>query len=214
MNRFVAVALLIVPVSADANTACRQDHVHNPSSVVSTLLSAEYVLTDGCPPNILTVEAQAPRLAIRFSEQEGQPASSLPITDGDDAGRQSMATTIPPGPATSNVASSPHPSTQVSIVQFDFNQSGMRAKEISKVDAWPLSTPVTVTGYTCDLGHEQNNMALSFRRAQTVAKLLVRRGVQVKLVEGKGECCSISDEKSLNRRVEISPFPEAANDHP
>lgn len=214
MNRFIAVALLIVPVSAGANTACRQDHVHNPSSVVSTLRGAEYVLTDGCPQNILSVEAQAPRLAIRFSEQEGQPASSLPITGGDDAGRQSMASTIPPSPATSSVATSQHPSNQVSIVQFDFNQSDMRTGEINKVDTWPLGTPVTVTGFTCDLGHEQHNMALSFRRAQTVAKLLVRRGVQVKLVEGKGECCSISDEKSLNRRVEISPFQEAANDHP
>jgi hypothetical protein len=41
MNRFVAIALLIVPVSAGANTTCRQDHVHNPSSVVSTLRGAE-----------------------------------------------------------------------------------------------------------------------------------------------------------------------------
>jgi len=214
MNRYVAIALLIVPVSAGANTTCRQDHVHNPSSVVSTLRGAEYVLTDGCSQNILSVEAQSPRLAIRFSEQDGQPASSLPITGGDDAGRQSMASTISPSSTTSSVATSPHPSTQVSIVQFDFNQSDMRTGEINKVDTWPFGTSVTVTGFTCDLGNEQHNLALSFRRAQTVAKLLVRRGVEVKLVEGKGECCPISDEKSLNRRVEISPSQEAANDHP
>lgn len=213
MNRFVAVALLIVPVCAGANTTCRQDHVHYPSSVVSTLQGAEYILTDGCPQNTLTVEAQSPRLAIRFSEQEGQPASSSQITGGD-AGRQSMSSTIQPNSTTNNVALSPQTPTQVSIVQFDLNQAGMRPGEINKVDTWPLNTPVTVTGFTCDLGYEQHNLALSFRRAHTVAKLLVRRGVQVKLVEGKGECCPISDNKSLNRRVEISPFQEAANDHP
>lgn len=212
MNRFVVVALLIVPVSAGATT-CRQDHVHYPSSVVSTLQGAEYKLTDGCPQNTLTVEAQAPRLAMRFSELEGQPASSSQITGGD-AGRQSMATAIPPNSTTNNVATSPQPPTQISIVQFDLNEASMRSGEINKVDTWPFGTPVTVTGFTCDLGHEQHNLALSFRRAQTVAKLLVRRGVEVKLVEGKGECCLISDEKSLNRRVEISPFQEAANDHP
>lgn len=205
MNRFVAVALLIVPVSAGANTTCRQDHVHYPSSVVSTLQGAEYILTDGCPQNTLTVEAQSPRLAIRFSEQEGQPASSSQITGGD-AGRQSMSS---PNSTTNNVALSPQAPTQVSIVQFDLNQAGMRLDEIGKVNAWPLGTPATVTGYACDLGREQYNMALSYRRAQTIAKLLVRRGVSVKLVEGKGECCLVSDNKSLNRRVEISPFQEA-----
>lgn len=214
MNRFFAVALLIVPVGAGANSLCRQDHIHNPSAAVSTYRGAEYVLTDRCPPNVLSVEAQPPLIAIRFSELKKQPASSLPLTGEDDAGQQSIASTIPPHSTTIDVAPSPQPSTQISTVLFDLNQAGMRPGEINKVDIWPLGTPATVTGFACDLGYEQQNLALSFRRAQTVAKLLVHRGVHVKLVEGKGECCPISDNKSLNRRVEISPFQEAANDHP
>jgi hypothetical protein len=61
--------------------------------------------------------------------------------------------------------------------------------------------PLYLTGYTCSLGIENQNLKLSRHRAETVAALLRKNGYKVASVEGKGMIYGSNPEK--NRRVEI-----------
>ncbi|MBU1245340.1 OmpA family protein [Myxococcota bacterium] len=67
-------------------------------------------------------------------------------------------------------------------------------------------TPLTITGYTCELGPDQLNQTLSLQRANTVANLLRNRGYTVATVQGKGSLNPVSHDPqrlSNNRRVKI-----------
>ncbi len=61
--------------------------------------------------------------------------------------------------------------------------------------------PLYLTGYTCSLGIESQNLKLSRSRAEAVATMLRRNGYKVVSVEGKGMIDSSTPESS--RRVEI-----------
>ncbi|MBU0665263.1 MAG: hypothetical protein KJ990_12060 [Proteobacteria bacterium] len=61
--------------------------------------------------------------------------------------------------------------------------------------------PLYLTGYTCFLGVENQNLKLSRHRAETVAALLRKNGYKVASVEGKGMIYGNNPEN--NRRVEI-----------
>lgn len=77
--------------------------------------------------------------------------------------------------------------------------SNLRKNQVSK------TTPLTVTGYTCQRGTDQLNQALSLQRAKAVASFLKSSGYSVVAVEGKGALkSSNSEELFKNRRVEIT----------
>jgi len=61
--------------------------------------------------------------------------------------------------------------------------------------------PLYLTGYTCSIGSENQNLKLSRSRAEAVATMLRRNGYQVAQAEGKGMIYGSSPES--NRRVEI-----------
>jgi outer membrane protein OmpA-like peptidoglycan-associated protein len=61
--------------------------------------------------------------------------------------------------------------------------------------------PLYLTGYTCSIGIESQNLKLSKYRAEAVATMLRSNGFKVALVEGKGMIDSSTPES--NRRVEI-----------
>ena len=61
--------------------------------------------------------------------------------------------------------------------------------------------PLYLTGYTCSLGVENQNLKLSRYRAEAVATLLRKNGYKVASVEGEGMIYGSNPEK--NRRVEI-----------
>ena len=65
-------------------------------------------------------------------------------------------------------------------------------------------TGISLDGYTCDLGSASHNVSLSIKRANEVAAYLRGKNIPVGNVEGKGKCCPVSDDRSLNRRVEIT----------
>lgn len=72
------------------------------------------------------------------------------------------------------------------------------------------STPLQVTGYTCDLGPQKANDDLALRRAKAVADLLKPYGYAVPIITGKGKRDYVSTDPAtryLNRRVEISVAP-------
>ncbi|MDP2104251.1 MAG: OmpA family protein [Candidatus Gracilibacteria bacterium] len=69
------------------------------------------------------------------------------------------------------------------------------------------TTPLQVTGYSCDLGSQKTNDDLALRRARAVADLLEPHGYSVPVVTGKGKRDYVSTDPAkryLNRRVEIS----------
>jgi outer membrane protein OmpA-like peptidoglycan-associated protein len=75
--------------------------------------------------------------------------------------------------------------------------------------------PITVYGYTDNVGSSDTNMALSQQRAQAVADYLVSKGIPKDLVtaQGKGPDSPIADNTSVegraqNRRVEIVVQPK------
>jgi OOP family OmpA-OmpF porin len=91
------------------------------------------------------------------------------------------------------------------IVYFDLNSAALRPEEKEKLKtvSFLFKGPITVTGYTCDIGSDEYNRRLSLQRAEAVAEYLRRLGVAPRAITGKGKCCPVSDTKELNRRVEI-----------
>ena len=74
------------------------------------------------------------------------------------------------------------------------------------------TTPLQVTGFTCDLGPQKVNDDLALRRARAVADLLEPHGYSVPVVTGKGKRDYLSTDPAkryLNRRVEISVAPRS-----
>jgi len=77
--------------------------------------------------------------------------------------------------------------------------------------------PITVYGYTDNVGSRENNMSLSQQRANSVRDYLTGRGIPSDLLkaEGKGPDDPVSDNGSVegraaNRRVEIVVKPKGA----
>ena len=97
---------------------------------------------------------------------------------------------------------------QIGTVYFDFDRSSLVEHERTSLEQLAKLVPpeksVVVTGYTCSIGKDAYNEKLSYRRANSVAANLVELGVRVGRVEGKGKCCQKSENKKLNRRVEVS----------
>lgn len=89
------------------------------------------------------------------------------------------------------------------VVLFDFDQDQLRPDASDLLDTLPRNSVVDVIGFTCDLGDEDYNLDLSQRRAERITSYLEQRGVSVRFHEGRGECCPVSDDPTLNRRVEI-----------
>jgi OOP family OmpA-OmpF porin len=91
------------------------------------------------------------------------------------------------------------------IVHFGFNSFTLRPEEKEKLKTISslFKGPVTVTGYTCDIGSDEYNRKLSLKRAEAVGEYLRQLGVAPPAITGKGKCCAVSDTRELNRRVEI-----------
>ena len=151
-----------------------------------------FVICDGCPPR------KAPALAPRIAP----PAIFIRVSGPEHA---------LPGPARPEPAK-PAPVKPVSVrkateltIHFAFDSYAIRPKEKEKLKAVQslFKGPVNITGYTDDIGTPAYNMRLSQERAEVVARFLRRIGIIPAAITGKGECCSISHIKKLNRRVEI-----------
>jgi hypothetical protein len=65
------------------------------------------------------------------------------------------------------------------------------------------ASPLYLTGYTCSIGSEKQNLKLSRNRAVAVAAMLRRNGFRVASAKGKGMMFGNTPES--NRRVEIKP---------
>jgi outer membrane protein OmpA-like peptidoglycan-associated protein len=103
-------------------------------------------------------------------------------------------------------------------VQFDFNSSAIRPEAEPVLDQAATllkqnpDVQVSVEGHTDAIGSEDYNMALSIRRAESVYRYLVNRGVDPErlTVEGFGKTRPTADNdtesgRAQNRRVELVP---------
>lgn len=106
----------------------------------------------------------------------------------------------------------PQNTCQLPLIHFQKGRSTLIPAEASSFLAAlqqcriTQDTPLTITGYTCELGPDQLNQTLSLQRANTVANLLRTRGYVVATVQGKGSQNPISHDPqrfSNNHRVEI-----------
>jgi OOP family OmpA-OmpF porin len=102
-------------------------------------------------------------------------------------------------------------------INFDFNKAEVKKiyyKDILKVAMAIKSNPrikkVEVAGYTDNIGDKDYNKKLSYKRAKAVANLLIKFGVNPKIIDVKGygeEYPLVPNNtptnRALNRRVEI-----------
>jgi OOP family OmpA-OmpF porin len=127
-------------------------------------------------------------------------------------------------PATAPVAHAPVSITlEDGLAHFDFNRAELSERGRAELDAWlkqplPKGKSLRVTGHADRLGPAAYNLKLSGRRAETVKKYLVDKGVDASAVQvvAKGESEPIKQCKggatkatiaclAPNRRVEIDP---------
>jgi len=101
---------------------------------------------------------------------------------------------------------------RLTLVHFQLGSAVLLPVEakavLSRLDACGItpSTPLVITGYTCELGPDQLNQTLSLQRAKAVAGFLQNHGYTVAAVQGRGSQHPLTDDAndfSRNRRVEI-----------
>ena len=108
-------------------------------------------------------------------------------------------------------------------IYFEKGKKMLRKSTLEKLDELVLalkqhpSLGILVTGYTDDIGSDNYNILLSFRRAETIANYLRAKGVDDKriILTGKGKqdpevCGKTGEARSKNRRIVLRmiPLPE------
>lgn len=109
--------------------------------------------------------------------------------------------------------------TMDSAILFDFNSSTLRANSVEDLRSLAMSlqeydnTEVLVVGHTDATGSDEYNQALSERRSNSAAAVLIDNGVAPARVtmQGLGELEPIADNataegRQANRRVEVAIF--------
>ncbi len=91
------------------------------------------------------------------------------------------------------------------VVYFDLGSARLSPdasnKLLMELRKCCASCPLYLTGFTCSIGSENQNLKLSKYRAEAVAILLRKNGYQVAQAEGKGMIHGSTPKR--NRRVEI-----------
>ncbi|MCL5992418.1 MAG: OmpA family protein [Bacteroidetes bacterium] len=95
------------------------------------------------------------------------------------------------------------------LIYFDTDSYELNEESIKILNgiitAIPKNKIIKIFGYTDDTGSDDYNMILSMKRAKQVREYLVNKGLKTKniLIHALGEKEPISEDNSLNRRVEI-----------
>jgi outer membrane protein OmpA-like peptidoglycan-associated protein len=87
-------------------------------------------------------------------------------------------------------------------VHFKFDSALLLPEATSILDRIGSTRGLLLSGYTCTIGADNYNLALSQRRADAVSRYLKKRGLSIISCKGVGKSTMYPD-KSLNRRVEI-----------
>jgi len=187
----VAGLVFLVPLAGNASEI-KQRPFSFAHEVALAQESDAFVVCSGCPDDHLSALPSPPKLAVRFSMSGPRPLQmNAKETETKQKGSLEKVAV----------------SCLLDTVHFPFDSEEITQKERAKLDRLvlgiPAGTVVNLDGFTCDRGSFSHNTNLSLRRAREVASYLKGKGVSVRRVEGLGQSSPVSDDRRLNRRVEI-----------
>lgn len=186
----IATLVMLVPLASHATDIRQRPFSYSLEAVVAKE-DDQFVVCSDCPDNQLSKMPMIPKLALRMT---------TPLNTEVPATREvQQAQSTKAQDAVNQVRHVP--------IQFDFDSAKLSRPEREKLTGLlanlPRSSAFDLTGFTCAIGRDDYNAGLSIRRANHVAEIFKVNGLNVGTVEGKGKCCPVSNEKRLNRRVEI-----------
>jgi outer membrane protein OmpA-like peptidoglycan-associated protein len=186
----IVMLSLLIPLTSHA-TDIRQRPYKNSFDSALAIEDDQFVVCSGCPDNQLLKMSVNPNLALRMSTHL---SSNLPVTR-----EEQKEETLEAQDANKPI--------QLASILFGFDSVKVPRSDRVKLDRLmanlPRSGKYDLAGFTCSIGRDDYNEKLSLRRANVVADIFKANGLNVGLVEGKGKCCPVSEERQLNRRVEI-----------
>lgn len=196
-------SLILHPLSAALlkKNASRQKRWQAPAIVSATTVTMRFLIT----LTILITCLSAPSLMQAMEIK--QMMYTFNMDTALDLTCETFVTSESPAPQ----ITVPNP-CRIPAVYFQLNSAILSTNEansiLSGIEKCQItqSSPLIITGFTCDLGPDQFNQTLSLQRAKTVADLLRIHGLTVAIVQGKGSQNPISSDRQYlfkNRRVEI-----------
>ncbi len=186
----IILLALLVPVTSFATVIRQRPYRYSFEAAVAKE-DEQFVVCANCPDNQLTLLPVTQKLAVRLTSPE-PPA--VPANQQDPE-------------VQNNKADTSKFTGRTATVLFDFDSAQLsrheRARLTDLVKRLPTTSAFDLTGYTCTIGTDAYNERLALNRARQVAAFLTTGGLTVGGVVGKGKCCPVSNDKRLNRRVEI-----------
>ncbi|MDD2736739.1 MAG: OmpA family protein [Desulfuromonadaceae bacterium] len=186
----IIVLSQLVPLASHA-TDIRQRMYGYTFEAVMAKEEEQFVVCSSCPDNELSMMPVVPKLALRLTASEKQAVPSR--QEEHEALIKKSKTNQAP--------------VRTETVLFDFDSAHLSRREsnrlIKLLKGLPASSTFDLKGYTCLIGTNAYNEKLSIRRAEHVAGILKANGLKVGTVGGRGTCCPVSNDKQLNRRVDI-----------
>ena len=186
---FIAGLAILLPAVANANVIKQRPFGYSFDVAYATESDVFLVCADSADDRI-SVLPVLPQLAMRLSQNEVRMEEPTNPTAAATEVRKECVNCL------------------LGTVHFPFDSAVLSQNERASIDdlvrGISAGSDVNLVGYTCDLGSTSHNISLSLRRAREVASYLRGKNISVGNVEGKGKCCSVSDERRLNRRVEIT----------
>ncbi|MFZ4857740.1 MAG: OmpA family protein [Desulfuromonadaceae bacterium] len=186
----IIVLSQLVPLASHA-TDIRQRTYSYIFEVAMAKDEEQFVVCSGCPDNQLSMLPVPPKLSVRLTAPVKQTVP--PRQEEREALNKKSETSLPP--------------VRTETVLFDFDSAQLSRHESNRLIELLKGLPTTSTfdlkGYTCLIGTNAYNEKLSIRRAEHVADILRSNRLNVGAVEGRGKCCPVSNDKQLNRRVDI-----------
>jgi outer membrane protein OmpA-like peptidoglycan-associated protein len=180
---------LLLPAVASASVIRQRPFAYS-YEVANAATSDAFVVCGNSPDDRLSVLPSPPRLALRLSCDAAGTTAVKHVAVANDKHRKECVDCL------------------LGSVYFSLDSATLEPGERESLDRLIQNIPngagVNVHGYTCDLGTASYNNILSLRRAREVASYLQGRNIAVGNVDGKGTCCTVSDDRRLNRRVEIT----------
>ena len=188
VSMIIALAAITIPVAGLAAVSVEQRGYFYAMDVTQGVATRTFVIGDFGPSvplrppvNALVTESGKADSAIRAAQSSSSPVAAP------------SGGLVPPILFQLASATVPVEAEAVIIPRLE--------KEVA------ATTPLQVTGFTCDLGPQKVNDDLALRRARAVADLLEPYGYSVPVVTGRGKRDYVSTDPAkryLNRRVEIS----------
>lgn len=186
----IATLVMLVPLASHATDIRQRPFSYSLEAVVAKE-DDQFVVCSECPDNQLSRMPMTPNLVLRMTTPLKSEVPAMPETQQ----------------VVSTKAQAAVKQVRLVPIQFDFDSAKLSRPERDKLNGLlanlPRSSTFDVTGFTCTNGRSDYNEELAIRRANHVAEIIKINGLNVGTVEGKGKCCPVSNEKRLNRRVEI-----------